>query len=142
MKRAIKFIETEKTEFEIPIKGIQYENETFSLSKEGIFRLRPPFYWNGATPKVNFIGITWGTPDGALNMATMKPATYYATMVHDALYQSDIPITRRQADECFVYLARRDGFKLWKLYNFFNRTFGGFYRRWNNGIFIRQMKDR
>ncbi len=128
--KVFKFIEWDIVSFEIPIKGINYEDLRFKLNEKGLFTLKPPFVWDGATPKFNFLDITWGTPDGCLNIFTGKPKTYYATMVHDLLYQSLAPITRKQADECFVFLAKRDDFKLWKIYNMANRIFGRFYQRW------------
>ena len=58
---------------------------------------------------------------------TGKPKTYYASMVHDALYQfldAEVPITRGQADKCFLRLMEDSEFILSGIYWFAVRMFG------------------
>jgi len=65
------------------------------------------YAWNGCSPKVCFLDLLLGTPDGVVYAATGRPKTYFASMVHDALYQflrAGSPITRSQADRCFLRL--------------------------------------
>lgn len=127
---AIKFILEEPVLLHTDIKGIAHQNKVFKLTPEGEMIIYMGFKWDGCTPKFNFLDITWGTPDGRLNRRTNRPMTYYASLVHDVLYQSSIPITRKQADDEWLREAKKAGFKLAGLYNIFNRLFGRFFRRW------------
>lgn len=127
---AIKFIERDIVSFYIPIEGIEYENIDFKLNSKGLFTLKPPYCWDGATPKFNFIGITWGSPDGKINMITGKPTYYYASMVHDIINKSDLPITYKQWNNVALYIMKKDSHYLWRIYNWVNCTFGRFYGRW------------
>ena len=45
------------------------------------------YAWDGCTPKFEFLDFVIGTPDGRLDYLTEKPITYYASLVHDAIYQ-------------------------------------------------------
>ena len=65
------------------------------------------YAWNGCSPKFCLFDITFGTPDGVVHKRTGRPKTYFASMVHDALYQfldAGSPVTRRQADQAFLRL--------------------------------------
>ena len=71
------------------------------------------YAWNGCSPKFCFLDLLIGTPDGAVYAPTGYPKAYYASMVHDALYQflrTDSPITRAQADRCFLRLLAESEF--------------------------------
>lgn len=127
---AYKFILEQPALIYTDIHGITYQDHIFKLQPNGEMIVYIGYKWDGCTPKFNFLDITWGTPDGRLNRRSNRPMTYYASLVHDVLYQSTIPITRAQADAEFLREANKAGFKLAGLYNFFNRTFGRFYQRW------------
>jgi len=50
---------------------------------------------------------------------TGRPKTYYASLVHDALYQflpDDLPLSRAQADRCFLMLMTEHEFVLRRPY--------------------------
>lgn len=126
----VKFTEYRIVKFNIEIFGIEYENKTFSLNKHGYFKLKKTFEWDGATPKIRLFGRILGTPDGSINPKTGKPTYYYASMVHDAINQSNCPITYKQWNDAALFLMKRDGHKLWRIYNFGNRLFGRFFGRW------------
>ncbi len=71
------------------------------------------YSWNGCSPKICVFDIVIGTPDGVVHTGTGRSKTYFATMVHDALYQflgDDSPLTRRQADEAFLRLMADSDF--------------------------------
>ena len=73
-----------------------------------------------------------GIPDGMPNPVTKQPKAYFASLVHDALYQfldAGLPITREQADQLFLELLTRDGFAPRPLYSGAVRLFGGLFRR-------------
>ena len=77
------------------------------------------YAWNGCSPKVCFLDLLLGTPDGVVDADTGRPKTYFASMVHDALYQflgADSPISRRQADGCFLRLMAASRFRLRYVY--------------------------
>ncbi|HEY0743011.1 MAG TPA: hypothetical protein VGD40_16190 [Chryseosolibacter sp.] len=58
--------------------------------------------------------------------------TYYASMIHDAIYQykKEVPITRMEADFIFAKMLRQAGFMWWWLYGIAVIIGGMFYGRW------------
>jgi hypothetical protein len=87
------------------------------------------YAWNGCSPKVCILDLLIGTPDGAVYQPTGRPKAYYASLVHDALYQfldAGSPITRAQADDCFLRLMGESEFVLRHVYWAAVRVFGGF----------------
>lgn len=71
------------------------------------------YSWNGCSPKFCVFDILIGTPDGVVHARTGKPKTYYASLVHDALYQFlllDASIKRRDADGFFLRLMEESAF--------------------------------
>lgn len=55
------------------------------LEKGGRITVTRGYAWNGCTPKMCFLDLLIGTPDGVVHAVTGRPKTYYASMVHDAL---------------------------------------------------------
>ena len=97
------------------------------LEKGGRIVVMRGYAWNGCSPKFCFCDILLGTPDGAVDVRTGKPKTYYATLVHDALCQflpDGLPVSRREADSCFLALLRESGFRARGLYYVAVRAFG------------------
>jgi hypothetical protein len=85
------------------------------------------YAWNGCSPKVCLFDILIGTPDGVVYARTGKPKTYYASLVHDALYQFlllDDSIKRRHADGFFLRLLGESAFAPRHLYWLAVRAFG------------------
>src|SRR5947208_17167077 len=77
------------------------------------------YAWDGCSPKFCTFDILIGTPDGVVDSTTRQPKTYYASLVHDALYQfllDGLPFKRWQADRCFLRLMRETGFAPRHLY--------------------------
>jgi len=103
--------------------------EWLEISQDGLVTVKANqsgFAWDGCTPKVSiFHFFILGTPDGHVNYRTMKPYTYFASMVHDALYQylDTIPITKADVD--LLFLDMLEGFKPRKLYYFAVKYGGG-----------------
>jgi hypothetical protein len=118
------------------IKNRSFENCWLLIEPDGKIILKGSYgngyAWDGCSPKGVFLDIIWGTPDGKLDWNTEAPITYYASLIHDALYQykADIPISRKEADVIFLLNLRKAKFKLASLYGFAVRTFGGFYGKW------------
>ena len=86
------------------------------IRKNGEIRVRAGYAWDGCTPKFSLWDICVGTPDGVPNAGTKKPKAYYASLLHDALYQFSIqglpaPLDRRkEVDRILLELLERDGF--------------------------------
>ena len=101
------------------------------------------YAWDGCSPKFCVFDILIGTPDGVVDSTTKQPKTYYASLVHDALYQfllDGLPFTRAQADDCFLRLMTRTGFAPRWFYWLGVRMFGWLvvlqhrYKRKNRGV--------
>lgn len=72
------------------------------------------YSWNGCSPRMCVFDLSVGTPNGVVHARTGQPKTYYASMIHDALYQFlrvNLPLTRRQADACFLRLMAESDFR-------------------------------
>lgn len=111
------------------------------IETDGQLTVISGYTWNGCSPKVCMLDLFLGTPDGALYAPTGKPKTYYASMVHDALYQflsADAPITREQADKCFLQLMEESEFVLRGIYWLAARIFGQFF--WHRKRKVRQWR--
>lgn len=90
------------------------------------------YSWDGCSPKFEFLDLILGTPDGRTIQKTNRPITYFASMVHDVIYQhkSEVPISRKEADLLFGRMLKDSGFFWYKVYYLAVRAFGGFYGKW------------
>ena len=117
------------------IKDVEFENEWILLLPDGDVTVKAssetPFCWDGATPKFNILDIVIGTPDGVVDMHTGKAKTYYATLLHDALYQFAPRglVSRKQADKIMLEEMRKTKFKPRLIYYAVIRLLGGLW--WN-----------
>ena len=99
------------------------------LETDGTITVTSGYAWDGCTPKTFLLNLVVGTPDGVVDTRTGWPRTYHASLVHDALYQflpDGLPLTRAQADRCFLELMKETDFVLRYLYYAAVRLFGGF----------------
>ncbi|HTS88761.1 MAG TPA: DUF1353 domain-containing protein [Gemmatimonadales bacterium] len=83
------------------------------VHRSGVLTVPARYAWDGCSPKVCLWDVLIGTPDGVIDSRTKRPKTYYASLVHDALYQfllDGLPFTRAQADRCFLRLMEETGF--------------------------------
>lgn len=131
--RQDEYIKTNITGYEFASK-----NGFVTLSKDGLLRIngsrKNGYAWDGCTPKIQFLDLVFGVPDGKLDFYTEKPITYYASMVHDVLYQfkDEIPISRWSSDFMFYKILQQACF-FWSLLYFISvRTFGWFFGRWKS----------
>lgn len=102
------------------------------LHPNGDLRVLAGYAWDGCTPKLIVLDLSFGIPDGIPNDYTRKPKAYYASLVHDALYQfldDGLPISRKCADRIFLELLERDCFLWRKLYYIAVRLLGGAFHR-------------
>ena len=94
------------------------------------------YAWDGCTPKWNALHITWGNFDGQLikhKNGIYAPYTYFASMIHDVLYQYKrcAPVTRKEADRIFLDMLRESGYMWATIYYLGVRMFGWVFRGWN-----------
>ena len=115
------------------------------LRRPGTIIVTERYAWDGCSPKMCVFDILLGTPDGVVDSTIRQPKTYYASLVHDALYQfllDGLPFSRRQADRCFLRLMGQTGFALRYLYWAAVRVFGWLfvaqhrYKRKNRGTVV------
>lgn len=103
------------------------------IDADGTARVLAGYAWDGCTPKLFLCDLVIGTPDGVPNAVTRKPKAYYASLLHDVLYQflwsGDLPVTRAAADRIFLDILTRDDFAPRRLYYLAVRLFGGGFRR-------------
>lgn len=107
------------------------------LRKNGEITVLKNYAWDGCTPKFCLIDIVVGVPEGATHQRTKQPKTYFASLVHDALYQfldDGLPLNRKDADQCFLKLMRESDFALSRIYYWAVRVFGGIFRRAGKSI--------
>ena len=85
-----------------------------------VLTIREGYSWNGASPKVWFLGRWWGTPD--------YPATRLASLCHDIFYQfvnvADWPIPYKTCNDLFFDIMRASGFKWTCIYHGAVHRFG------------------
>jgi hypothetical protein len=118
------------------LTGKDFANEWMSINADGLIVVKGThdkgYAWDGCSPKLNFLHLIWGTADGAMDFRTAKPFTYYASMIHDILYQfkKEVPVSRMEADILFAKILRKAGFIWWWLYGFAVIVGGGIYGGW------------
>ena len=92
--------------------GIDNGKIWLEIFENGIIIVSKGYAWDGATAAPDFKG------------------TYFATLLHDALYQfldKGNPLTRKEIDDIFLKIMQRDGFKLAKVYYRAVRLLGGIF---------------
>ena len=98
------------------------------IHPNGNARVLADYAWDGCTPKFSVLDIAFGVPDGIPNQSTKKPKAYYASLLHDVLYQfldNDLPLSRANADRIFLDILKRDQFAPRLIYYMAVRIFGG-----------------
>lgn len=100
------------------------------IERDGRIRVLKGYAWDGCTPKICLLDIVLGVPDGVVDSDTKKPKTYYASLIHDALYQflkDGVPYSRYQADLFFLNLMAETRFRWRHVYFIAVRIFGGLF---------------
>ena len=101
-----------------------------TIFRDGRLLIEKGYRWDGCTPKFSIFDMVIGTPEGEICPRTGESKTYFASLVHDALYQlSEHTFSRNErtkADELFLNLLNRDGFRAAKLYYAVVSIFGRF----------------
>ena len=126
--------------------GRKFEGKWLKIDPDGTITVRGSqdnnrgYAWDGCTPKFNFLQITWGNFDGKLiehgynipRIHKFKPATYYASMIHDVLYQYKrcAPVTRKETDRIFYHQLKEAKWMWAGLYWVGVRLLGWIYSGW------------
>ncbi|MGF1704987.1 hypothetical protein [Enterovibrio baiacu] len=106
-----------------------FDSQWLAISTDGTITVKANetgYAWDGCTPKWSVLNLVIiGTPDGHIDYRTMKPFCFYASLVHDALYQylDSVPVPKKDID--LLFLDMLGDFKLRKLYHFFVKHVGG-----------------
>ena len=107
----------------------QFESKWLEIGDGGQITVKANesgYAWDGCTPKWSLLNLVIiGTPDGHIDYRTMQPFTYYASLVHDALYQylDTVPISKEKID--LLFLKMLGDFKLRHIYYWVVKHFGG-----------------
>jgi len=114
------------------IMGRNFVSDWIILDDFGVITIKRGYSWDGCSPKIEVLDLIIGTPDGRTSRSTNKALTYYASLLHDAIYQykTAIPISRKEADTLFLTSLRLSGFFWSNLYYRVVRLFGGTYGNW------------
>jgi hypothetical protein len=83
------------------------------VRRSGTVTVPAKYAWDGCSPKGCLFDFVIGTPDGVVDSRTGHPKTFYASLVHDAMYQfllDGLPYKRAQVDGCFRRLMTETGF--------------------------------
>lgn len=136
--KVYKYVHKEDVWIQTNLTGRSYSNDWIEFESNGKFTLKGTnwkgYAWDGCSPKKNWLHFIFGTPDGKLDFRTEKPITYYASMIHDVIYQfkGEINISRKEADAIFLIILKESRF-IWKwVYYLGVRVGGGFYGKWNS----------
>lgn len=134
-KGVYKFVEYNIVKYKTNLIGREYSNEWISINKRGLITITPistGYAWDGCSPKKDVLDLLIGTPDGKTDKDTNKPITYYASLLHDCIYQfkDEIDISRYEADQLFKLLLKNKNFFWSNVYYRCVRLFGGFYGNW------------
>lgn len=135
-----KFVSKEDYSYQTDLlKGRICKFNWMEINEEGIITIKGSYKkgyaWDGCTPKINLLQITWGNFDGKLKRfasGNYKPYTYYASMIHDVLYQYKrcVPVTRKEADLILYKMLKEAGFIWAGIYYIGVRAFGWVYFGW------------
>lgn len=106
-----------------------FDSEWLTISTSGRVTVKANengYSWDGCTPKWSVLNLfIIGVPDGHVDYRTGQPYTYYASLVHDALYQylDTVPVPKAKID--LLFLKMLGDFRLRKIYYFFVKHVGG-----------------
>ncbi len=124
-------------------KTVNFQDENgktrLRISQDGLITVFKGYAWDGCSPKLRVFDWCYiGAPDGTVKKVTGKPKTYFASLIHDALYQfmdhPEMPLTRKEMDKLFLALMQQSRFSLRGVYYLAVRTVGGAYHALMKGV--------
>lgn len=97
-------------------KSINNMSHDWFEIKDNKLIIHKGYAWNGCTPKYTFWDLKYlGTFDGPVYYKTGKQKCYYASLVHDALYQFKI-LDRKTTNRIFYEILKESEFILAPIY--------------------------
>ncbi|MBL0882242.1 MAG: hypothetical protein IBJ16_02635, partial [Chitinophagaceae bacterium] len=82
--KVYKFVHKQDETIKTNLVGRSFKNDWLEIDEDGTMILKGShargYAWDGCSPKMNFIDVIWGTPDGRFDDKTEKQITYYASM--------------------------------------------------------------
>lgn len=94
------------------LRGVHAEHRWLSIH-DGNLVVKAGYAWDGCSPCISILGLFYlGPPDGAEHLG--NPATYHASLVHDALcqYRASLPISKATSVGVFRELLDKARFPL------------------------------
>jgi hypothetical protein len=140
--KVYKFIHRENVWIQTNLKIREtFDSQFLNVDTSGMITIKGD-QESGYAWKMEFLDLVIGTPDGRLDYRTEEPITYYASMLHDAIYQfkSEVGISRKEADILFWIIMREAGFFWSGLYYSSVRLFGGFFGKWKKKTTMKDLK--
>jgi hypothetical protein len=134
--KVYKYVHHEDVYVKTNLSGRAFQEKWLRIDEDGTLTVlagQPGGYaWDGCSPKWNILDFIVGTPDGRLDLTTERQITYYASMIHDVLYQykGKVSLSRKEADILFRLNLIKAKFLLNTLYFLGVRIGGGFYGKW------------
>jgi len=111
-----------------PWQGFAFKSEWLDIREDGLLTVPVNYVWDGCSIKRSLFDL-WiiGTPDGVIDIDTMKPRTYFASCVHDAMYQyyGYHGVPRKEIDLWFRHMMQEAKFGPAPLYYAMVRLLGG-----------------
>lgn len=101
----------------LELQGVSFSNEWFSV-ESGRITIKQGYAWNGASPARRLTkGIWLGPWDGPL-MEDGRPASWVATLVHDALCSAkhDIRVGKKATVKLFQRQLKERGAPQWMVW--------------------------
>lgn len=117
--------------------NIRFKNK-WCVIADNVITIKKGYAWNGCSPNQNIFDLGYiGTPNGTLDTATGKPKLYYASCVHDCLYQfkGAMEVTRKQADDLMLSHMKDQEFSLSYLYYVVIRALGWVFGSWRYSVY-------
>jgi hypothetical protein len=94
------------------LAGVHFDNHWLSIHDRNV-RIKAGYAWDGCSPCMSILGLFYvGPPDGAEHLG--NPATYHASLVHDALcqFRTQVPVSKATAVGLFRELLDKARFPL------------------------------
>jgi hypothetical protein len=98
------------------------------LWKSGLITVSSGYSWDGCSPTFQIFDLLIGVPDGATDIRTGMPKTYYASLIHDALcqfYDQGLGMTWLQVNQCFLRLLEEADFAPRRIYYWMVKIYSG-----------------
>jgi hypothetical protein len=99
------------------LRGVDFDHHWLSIH-DGNLRIKAGYSWDGCSPCISILGLFYvGPPDGAEHLG--NPATYHASLVHDALCQfraEGLPVSKAISVGVFRELLDKARFPLAWIY--------------------------